>query len=277
MQRTVHFLISAVLIVALAALRPVNAQAPPAAQAPETGLDAEALARLVAAYPSTLQGVDGNELVFRNGTRMLIDRRRVASTHEDLLAHADLKAMLAQPYGLGQLGRVPDVNEDPGRARATEFFQKIYGDCFKGGVAADLVDVVWLPTKWGKPLKFSKLNGAAARLEAVSRELDTLPSAFDRFLLPPAGTYVCRPIAGTQRASAHGFGIAIDLAVAHSDYWQWAGFKVGDAVRYRNRVPFEIVEIFERHGFVWGGKWYHFDTMHFEYRPELVPPSRPLR
>jgi hypothetical protein len=32
----------------------------------------------------------------------------------------------------------------------------------------------------------------------------------------------------------------------------------------------EIVEIFERHGFIWGGKWYHFDTFHFEYRPEII-------
>ena len=27
---------------------------------------------------------------------------------------------------------------------------------------------------------------------------------------------------------------------------------------------------FETHGFIWGGKWYHYDTMHFEYRPELL-------
>ena len=30
--------------------------------------------------------------------------------------------------------------------------------------------------------------------------------------------------------------------------------------------------IFERHGFIWGGKWHHYDTMHFEYRPELLHP-----
>ncbi|MGW8266533.1 MAG: M15 family metallopeptidase, partial [Longimicrobiales bacterium] len=34
--------------------------------------------------------------------------------------------------------------------------------------------------------------------------------------------------------------------------------------------PPAVVEAFERHGFVWGGKWAHFDTMHFEYRPEIL-------
>src|SRR5690242_16362928 len=27
---------------------------------------------------------------------------------------------------------------------------------------------------------------------------------------------------------------------------------------------------FEQHGFIWGGRWAHYDTMHFEYRPELL-------
>jgi hypothetical protein len=43
-------------------------------------------------------------------------------------------------------------------------------------------------------------------------------------------------------------------------------------------MPREIVDIFERHGFIWGGRWYHYDTMHFEYRPELLlPPIAPQR
>jgi hypothetical protein len=41
-------------------------------------------------------------------------------------------------------------------------------------------------------------------------------------------------------------------------------------IPYRNVIPQGIVDIFEKHGFIWGGKWYHYDTMHFEYRPELV-------
>jgi hypothetical protein len=46
---------------------------------------------------------------------------------------------------------------------------------------------------------------------------------------------------------------------------------VGGKSPHRNRIPWEIVEIFEKYGFIWGGKWYHCDTMHFEYRPELLP------
>ena len=34
-----------------------------------------------------------------------------------------------------------------------------------------------------------------------------------------------------------------------------------------------LVTVFENHGFIWGGKWRHYDTMHFEYRPELLDSS----
>jgi hypothetical protein len=29
------------------------------------------------------------------------------------------------------------------------------------------------------------------------------------------------------------------------------------------------IKAFESFGFIWGGKWFRFDTMHFEYRPEI--------
>jgi hypothetical protein len=38
--------------------------------------------------------------------------------------------------------------------------------------------------------------------------------------------------------------------------------------------PWEIVAAFEEQGFIWGGKWYHYDTIHFEYRPELLAKAR---
>ncbi|MCD8545180.1 MAG: M15 family metallopeptidase [Sulfurospirillum cavolei] len=56
----------------------------------------------------------------------------------------------------------------------------------------------------------------------------------------------------------------MDLDTHYSRYWQW-----DKTHTFYNEFPKEIVDIFEKHGFVWGGRWYHYDTMHFEYRPEL--------
>jgi hypothetical protein len=77
------------------------------------------------------------------------------------------------------------------------------------------------------------------------------------------------PISGTRRLSAHSFGIAIDINTAYSNYWKWDRVSKGK-IRYTNTIPREIVDVFEKHGFIWGGRWYHYDTMHFEYRPEIA-------
>jgi hypothetical protein len=135
---------------------------------------------------------------------------------------------------------------------------------------ANAVEVAWLPRNRGGRVKFSKINGAAAALQDVSNELDRLPARFIDYLRPLAGTYNCRVIAATNRPSAHGCGIAIDIAQARSNYWLWSKPNPAGNIPYRNSIPWEIVEIFEKHGFVWGGKWYHYDTMHFEYRPEMI-------
>jgi hypothetical protein len=113
------------------------------------------------------------------------------------------------------------------------------------------------------------VNGVADHLEAAVRELEGLPAAMTDFLVPSSGTYTCRVIAGTTQRSMHAYGAAIDINAAQADYWRWPLVPAG-TINYRNHVPFEIVDIFEKHGFIWGGKWYHFDTMHFEYRPELL-------
>jgi hypothetical protein len=112
------------------------------------------------------------------------------------------------------------------------------------------------------------VNGVDEQLRAVSAEIDALPEKIKRAAYPIAGTYKCRAVADTGQASPHGYGIAIDLNTAASDYWYWRPH--GGAVVYRNRMPLEIVTIFEKHGFIWGGKWYRYDIMHFEFRPELL-------
>lgn len=91
-----------------------------------------------------------------------------------------------------------------------------------------------------------------------------------------SGTFYWRPVRGAQRLSAHSYGIAIDIGVKSSDYWLWKNPKASETskILYANRMPRKLVEIFERHGFIWGGASYHYDTMHFEYRPEIIAYSK---
>jgi D-alanyl-D-alanine carboxypeptidase len=242
---------------ALIALSPVRASADPA-------LDA-----LVAAYPDFLAGHDDKELIWKDGTRMPISDGISDKSFDELLNNPDIKDQFAIPYPLGTTLKVPAVNEDPGRIRYEKFFLKMYGDCRKGEVAKRLRPVAWMPRARGGSVSVTSVNGVNARLAQVVEELGQLPASMTQYLVPAAGTYNCRPIANTNRLSVHAFGAAIDINVKFSDYWEWSKGKDG-TITWKNRIPAAIGEIFERHGFIWGAKWYHFDTMHFEYRPETI-------
>jgi hypothetical protein len=232
------------------------------------------MARLVAAYPDFLTGHDDNNLIWRDGSKMGFDDG-AEKTFQERLERSDVEDQFAIPYPLGEMISDPEPDFDPGRFRNTAFFAKMYGDCRRRGeVEKKLVDVVWLPKHGARKIKVTSVNGVAEKLQRVSDELDALPDEFLKYLRPIAGTYNCRDIANTSRSSAHGFGIAIDLNSAHADYWEWRGRRgATEMLPYRNRIPNEIVVVFEKHGFIWGGKWQHFDTAHFEYRPELLVPE----
>jgi hypothetical protein len=90
--------------------------------------------------------------------------------------------------------------------------------------------------------------------------------------------YNFRRVEGTRSRSLHSYGLAVDLIPksyhGKNAYWMWAMSGTPDwwTIPYAERwtPPVPIVEAFERQGFVWGGKWLFFDTMHFEYRPEIM-------
>jgi hypothetical protein len=136
----------------------------------------DALARLIAAYPNHLERIEDNVLVWKDGTRMVIDEGRQGRDHDTMLATADIKDSVALAYPLGKLADPPARNVDPGRARHAALFDKMYGNCMKGEVAKHLVDVPWLPSKGGGSVKVSSITGVATKLAAVSRDLDALPA-----------------------------------------------------------------------------------------------------
>ena len=232
-----------------------------------------ALDALVGAYPDHLISHDQDSVTWTDGTVMSVAGTRKERSFQELLNAPSILDQFAIPYRLGMKFKAPALNEDPGRIRNETFFAKMYGDCRKGEVVKLLKPVAWLSRYGGGTLMATSVNGVAEKLNEVSHELETLPRSLVKYLVPSAGTYKCRPIAGTGRVSVHSYGAAIDINDHYGDYWLWEKNKTG-RFEWRNRIPPEIIDIFERHGFIWGGKWYHFDTMHFEYRPELIEFAR---
>ncbi len=242
----------------------------------ETKPVTSALARLAAAYPKFLKEITDDELVWHDGTRMPLtapnaDANAPAAKSRDPIIRASLQDMIATPYSIDQDPALIPPLADPGRARPSKFFLKMYGDCRKGKTRKHLTRISWLPGRTTKTLLVTSINGVDKQLAAVSRKLAALPKKYLKYLDPAGGTYNCRQIAGTKRLSPHSYGIAIDIAVKHTDYWRWHKPQADGQRPYRNKIPLEIVRIFEAHGFIWGGRWKHYDTMHFEYRPELLP------
>jgi hypothetical protein len=188
-------------------------------------------------------------------------------TFEQRLDSPDLEDIFFIPYRAGPIRAVEVENEDPGRIRVEALLEATYGA--PPAASARQVRIRFL----GMPVRVhEKIVPALVRVAERITRARRADVGLGRFLRKLSGGFAARKIAGTARTSAHAFGIAVDLDKSQSDYWRW---QKGKPLRWRNRFPQAIIDAFESEGFIWGGRWYHYDTMHFEYRPELFgPPCR---
>lgn len=221
---------------------------------------------LMKAYPDFIKGFQNGHLIFTDGTKMLYDDGR-KKQFEEMLDDSDPEDMFFMKYKL-PTGN-PEYLADVGRSRCENLFKKMYGTS-STKVQSNLTTVNW----FGQKVRFTKINGGADSLRKVAAELAKHPEL--KKYLKSSGTFYWRPVRGAKRLSAHSYGIAFDIGVDHSDYWKWKNPKAGETTKisYANRIPKPIAEIFQKYGFIWGGAWYHFDTMHFEFRPEILAYSR---
>lgn len=228
------------------------------------------LTALTAGYPEALQGLeissDQRLVVCLAGQKFIYDDG-LTKTFEERLDHPDIKDMFYQTYPLANpTDRLPK-DFDPGRYRIEALFMALYGES-ESAVAKNCVAVEFC----GHSVKFNARCGAADALRAVSGDLTTLLAhkpELRAYVNKLAGTFNWRKIAGTERLSEHSFGTAIDLNVEKAAYWRWQSPTQMETFSRKN-WPTEIIENFERHGFIWGGKWWHFDTMRFQYRPQII-------
>ncbi len=224
------------------------------------------------AYPGFLHGSEAE------GDRTFVTvgegRHRVAledgvrgKTFEQRLDSPDLVECLEDSYPLELEVDSWPLNLDPGRMRSDPFFRAVYGDSAEA-VRRNLAEVDFC----GHRVRFNRTNGAADALARVGRRIAALVDG-DRTLEPYVetlgGTFAWRTVEGTARLSAHSYGVSIDLNPKIGGYWRWSGGAALGDMRRRRMYPDSIVKAFESEKFIWGGKWYHFDLMHFEYRPEF--------
>jgi hypothetical protein len=258
-----------VLSLAFAAASQARDQADAGYGAPPPDIKAD-LDHLVSAYPDWISGHDDQFLILKSGAKFPISDHRTDKTFNQLLEAPDIDDMFYASYPAGTKPQQSAKNFDPGRVRFEPLFIAMYGDCNKNQVAGKMHTIDWLPQHHGGRVAVTAANGVDKALADVSRELDQAPADLIKYAEPSAGTYNCRAIAGSTARSMHAYGAAIDLNTHYSDYWRWSAKGNADPV-WKNQMPAEIIRVFEKHGFIWGGYWYHFDTMHFEYRPELLP------
>ena len=219
--------------------------------------------KLIAAYPNFHLTYKDNTICFMDGTRIIYDDGKKKDFVEKL-DDCDIEDMFSMIYDVK--ASVPGYLNDCGRGRNDTFFKKMYGRN-EAEVRKNMTFVDW----FGQKLLFTKVNDANKQLEKVAAELKNKPHL--KRYLTNASTFYWRKVRGAKRRSAHSYGMTIDINTNYSNYWLWSNPKSSETskLKYENRIPKEIVEIFEKYGFIWGGRWYHYDTMHFEYRPEFLP------
>ena len=222
-------------------------------------------------YGDLIVSADEKALTLKDGTRFPYHTETPKNSWDEKINNADLSTQLSQPYSAFGDDTPPPYLADPGRLRYQPFFQALYGKD-KQAIEKNLVTIIWPTLKGSVKLPVSKVGGVDKQLYAIGQEIAKLPKR-DRIWAEGATTYCYRVIKDTDRLSMHSFGIAIDLAPAKTQYWKDENPSETARIGYKNTMPLSIVRIFEKHGFIWGGRWYHYDTMHFEYRPELLAPS----
>ncbi|MDC7224282.1 MAG: M15 family metallopeptidase [Spirochaetales bacterium] len=177
-----------------------------------------------------------------------------------LLEARESRPLERHPGFYNSLYRISDENS------AWNMMKTVYFMGFKVTVHRDIME------------DLARVEERLLKLVETDRELKTYLDSLEYV----AG-YSWRVIAGTASRSNHCYGFAVDFLPFHyggkNAYWRWSRdfydqwYNLDWDKRYR--PPEAFVRAFEEEGFVWGGKWLLFDSIHFEYRPEIKVLNRP--
>jgi flavodoxin len=163
-----------------------------------------------------------------------------------------------------------------------------------GAVRSSFIETLWqartreeayVHQKWidflGRRVQIHEdIEAPLGRVEARIKELAVNDPEIEGWLksLHSITGWNWRNVAGSANRSYHAYGTAVDLLMKAQSgmetYWQWTAAKGIDwrsvPAEKRQNPPASAIRAFEEQGFIWGGRWPRYDTMHFEYHPELL-------
>jgi len=174
-------------------------------------------------------------------------RNRNRNNNNEDKSRPRLERSLSFQENLWQAG---SRDESSGRVESVDFLDKAVT------VHSEIVEVL---------SKVEECIKAAAKTEPIVRDWITN--------IGEVHGWNWRNVAGSASRSSHSYGIAIDILPkslgGKATYWQWTADWWNIPYEKRYHPPDAVIKAFESHGFIWGGKWAFYDTMHFEYRPEI--------
>ena len=216
--------------------------------------------------------VKGSPIYYMDG-RMLSDEHRNDYLNYDPMFYF---------YTLGQMKELPESVPHPDN-RSTDFLDALMGD-----TEHEIVESCsWIDFLDHRVFMHELCREALGRVERRIGDAGIESAEVRDFIQNIRIMFSMdrRRVAGSESLSYHAYGLALDIVPrsygGRQVYWRWTSvWKNGwdrTPLSQRWAPPQAVIDAFEEEGFVWGGKWYHYDTIHFEYRPEIIMLNRQLK
>lgn len=235
-------------------------------------------------YPKFISAVrwEADDVVFMvNGREIMYVEGRMLS-RENIPLKNTFRSII-YPYNTAAITAMFDTIPEANPNLSTTYYRSSdFHIALTGGIPRNLKDSIQDVRVLGFTVRLH--TSIAEVLKKASDEILTLAKtdkSLDDFLasIRTISGFRNRNVKGSANVSMHAFGFAFDLIPYSYDnkvaYWKWAKVLYPDTwnkkpLNERWLIHPKAVTIFEKYGFIWGGKWPNYDTIHIEYRPALI-------
>ncbi len=231
---------------------------------------------------SITAGEHAGELYWCDGKLLPEDKLAEKDNYWKLFYKYPEKVADPKDFSPEEIERIRNFSSPENRregASSPQFFYNLIYDCeTRRAVEQHITKVSFLGKRSNIHERIKEPLAAVEKQILEAAETDPETKAFVD-TLASADSYNWREISDSGSRSFHSMGIAVDVLPRgwgqKNIYWAWR--RDIDPENWmllpldrRWTPPQTVIRIFEKNGFIWGGKWTIWDNMHFEYRPEVI-------